>query len=166
MKFGMFNHKACFNCIRKGAYICMVGWTNFGVTQSNFLLTWCDSYVHTILYILELFNGTHFEIMNLNRYIMKLIEWKVHKIVGAMNFWIWKSRYVTLSIMKWMHFGLVLWWTLKYFRDLVFVFKCNNEIRLEGFYSYLMKFMSYELLFGEKQTHVFSKAHYILKKTK
>jgi hypothetical protein len=35
--------------------------------------------------------------------------------------------------------------------------------RLKGFDSYLMKFMSYEFLFGEKQTH-FSKVHYILKK--
>jgi hypothetical protein len=55
--------------------------------------------------------------------------------------------------MKWMDFGLVLWWTLKYFKDLVLIFKCNNEIRLKGFYSYLMKFMSHELLFGAKQTH-------------
>jgi len=29
-----------------------------------------------------------------------------------------------------------------------------------------MKFMSYGLLFGEKQTHFFSKVHYILKKIK
>ncbi len=30
----------------------MVGWTNFGVTQSTFLLPKCDSYDHILLYIL------------------------------------------------------------------------------------------------------------------
>jgi hypothetical protein len=54
----------------------MVGWTNFGVTQSIFLLPRCDSYDHIFLYILELFNGTHFEVMDFNMYIMKLINMK------------------------------------------------------------------------------------------
>ncbi len=53
---------------------------------------------------------------------------------------------------------------LKIFRDLVLVFKCNNEIRLKGFYSYLMKFMSYELLFDEKQTLFFFKSPLQLEK--
>jgi hypothetical protein len=33
-----------------------------------------------------------------------------------------------------MDFGLVLRWTLKLFRDLVLVFKCNNEIKIERFW--------------------------------
>jgi hypothetical protein len=65
--------------------------------------------------------------------------------------------------MKWMDFGLVLRWTLKLFRGFFLIFKYNNEIKIEGLDSYLMEFMSYGLLFGEKQTH-FSKVHYILKK--
>jgi len=48
-----------------------------------------------------------------------------------MDFWNWKSRYVTLITIKWMNVGLVLWWTSKTFRELVFIFKCNNEIKLE-----------------------------------
>jgi hypothetical protein len=48
-----------------------------------------------------------------------------------MDFWNWKSRYVTLVTIKWMNVGLVLWWTSKTFRELVFIFKCNNEIKLE-----------------------------------
>ncbi len=54
----------------------MVGWTNFGITQSTFLLPKCDSYDHILLYILYLFNGTHYEVMNFNMYIMKLISMK------------------------------------------------------------------------------------------
>ncbi len=54
----------------------MVGWTNFGITQSTFLLLKCDYYDQFFLYILELINGTHFEIMDLNMYIMKLIGMK------------------------------------------------------------------------------------------
>jgi hypothetical protein len=80
-----------------------------------------------------------------------------------MDFWSWKLGYVTLSTMKWMDFGLVLWWSLKLFRCLFLILKCNNEIKIEGFDSYLMKFLSYGLLFGEKQTN-FSKVHYILEK--
>ncbi len=57
--------------------------------------------------------------------------WKIYKIIGAMDFWNWKSRYVTLATIKWMDFGLVLWWTSKTFRELVFIFKCTNEIKLE-----------------------------------
>jgi hypothetical protein len=84
---------------------CMVGWTNFGVTQSTFLLPRCDSYDHILLYILELFNGTHSKVMDFNMYIMKLIGMKIHKIVGSMDFWSRKSRYVTLLTMKWMDFS-------------------------------------------------------------
>jgi len=54
----------------------MVGWTNFGVTHSIFLLPRCESYDHIFLYILELFNGTHFEVIDFNMYIMKLINMK------------------------------------------------------------------------------------------
>jgi hypothetical protein len=54
----------------------MVGWTNFGITQSTLLLPRCDSYDHILLYILELINGTHFEIMGFNMYIMKSIGMK------------------------------------------------------------------------------------------
>ncbi len=92
---------------------CMVGWTNFGVTQSIFLPPKCDSNHYIILYIMELLNGTHFE------------------IIGTMNFWNWKSRCVMLTTIKWMDFGLVLWWTSKTFKELVFIFKFNNEIKLE-----------------------------------
>jgi hypothetical protein len=51
--------------------------------------------------------------------------------MGAMDFWNWKSNYVTLTTIKWMDFGLVLWWTSKKFGEMVFIFKCNNEIKLE-----------------------------------
>jgi hypothetical protein len=51
----------------------MVGWTKFGVTQSNFLPPKCDSNHYIVLYIMELLNGTRFEIINFNIYIMKLI---------------------------------------------------------------------------------------------
>jgi len=51
----------------------MVGWTNFGVTRSTFLLPINDFYDHILLHILELFNGTHFEVMDFNMYIMKFI---------------------------------------------------------------------------------------------
>jgi hypothetical protein len=63
----------------------MVGWTNFGITLSILLLPKCDSYDHILLYILELFNGTHFEVMNFNMYIMKLIGVKISKSVRAMD---------------------------------------------------------------------------------
>jgi hypothetical protein len=52
---------------------CMVGWTNFGVTQSIFLP---PKFNYIILYIMELLNGTHFEIINFNIYVMKLISMK------------------------------------------------------------------------------------------
>jgi hypothetical protein len=51
----------------------MVGWTNFGVTQSIFLP---PKFNYIILYIMELLNGTHFEIINFNIYVMKLISMK------------------------------------------------------------------------------------------
>ncbi len=52
---------------------CMVGWTNFGVMQSIFLPLKCDSNYYIVLYIMELLNGTHFEIIDFNIYVMKLI---------------------------------------------------------------------------------------------
>jgi hypothetical protein len=33
--------------------------------------------LHIILHILEVFNGTHFEVMDFNMYIMKLIGMKI-----------------------------------------------------------------------------------------
>jgi hypothetical protein len=59
------------------------------------------------------------------------LVWKIYKIIGAMDFWNWKSRYVMLATIKWMEFGLVIWWTPKTFRELVFILKCNNEIKFE-----------------------------------
>jgi hypothetical protein len=52
---------------------CIVGWTNFGIMQSIFLSSKCDSNYNIFLYIMELLNGIHFEIMYLNNYVMKLI---------------------------------------------------------------------------------------------
>jgi hypothetical protein len=51
----------------------MVGWTNFGITQSIFLPPKCGSTYYIVLYIMGLLNGTHFEIINFNIYVMKLI---------------------------------------------------------------------------------------------
>jgi hypothetical protein len=45
---------------------CMVGWTNFGVTQSIFLPSKCGYNYYIVLNIMELLNGTHFEIINFN----------------------------------------------------------------------------------------------------
>jgi hypothetical protein len=41
---------------------------------------------HVVLYILELQNGTHFEILDFNMYIMQSIGWNIYKIVEVMNF--------------------------------------------------------------------------------
>jgi hypothetical protein len=54
----------------------MVGWTNFGVMQSIFLLFKCGSNYYIFLYIMELLNGTHFEIIDFNIDVMKLIAMK------------------------------------------------------------------------------------------
>jgi hypothetical protein len=51
-----------------------------------------------------------------------------------MDVWSWKSWYVTLVARKGMDFGLVLWWTFKKFRNLVLIFKSNNEIKIERFW--------------------------------
>jgi hypothetical protein len=89
------------------------------------------------------------------QYVHNEIDWhKIHKIVGTMDFWSWKLKYVIVTTMKWMTFGLVLWWILKLFRGLFFIFKCNNEIKIEGFDSYLMKFMSYGF-YSVKSKHIF-----------
>jgi hypothetical protein len=61
----------------------MVGWTNFGVTQSIFLPPKCGFNYYIILYIMELLNGTHFEIIKFNIYVMRLI--------GMQNIWNYKS---------------------------------------------------------------------------
>jgi hypothetical protein len=61
----------------------MVGWTNFGVTQSIFLPPKCGSNYYIVLYIMELLNGTHFEIIKFNIYVMRLI--------GMQNIWNYKS---------------------------------------------------------------------------
>ncbi len=55
---------------------CMVGWTIFGITQSIFLQPKCGSNYYIVLYIMELLNGTHFEIIDFNIYVMKLIGMK------------------------------------------------------------------------------------------
>jgi hypothetical protein len=52
---------------------CMVRWTNLGVMQSIFLPPKCDSSYYIVLYIMELLNGTHFENLDFNIYVMKLI---------------------------------------------------------------------------------------------
>jgi hypothetical protein len=51
----------------------MVGWTNFGVMQSIFLPLKCGSNYYIVMYIMDLLNGIHFEIINFNIYVMKLI---------------------------------------------------------------------------------------------
>jgi hypothetical protein len=52
---------------------CIAGWTNFGITTSISLLPKRGSNYYIVLYIMELLNGTHFEIIKLNIYVMKLI---------------------------------------------------------------------------------------------
>jgi len=47
---------------------CMVQWTNFGVTQFTFLPPKCGFNYHILK------NGTHFEIIDFNMYIMRLIN--------------------------------------------------------------------------------------------
>jgi hypothetical protein len=55
---------------------CMVGWTNFGITQSTFIQPKSNSYDHILLYILELSNESHFECIRFKMYIMQLIGMK------------------------------------------------------------------------------------------
>ncbi len=52
----------------------MVQWTTFGVMKFIFLPPKCDSNYHFVLYIMEFLNGTHFEIIDFNMYVMKLID--------------------------------------------------------------------------------------------
>jgi hypothetical protein len=52
---------------------CMIGGINFGVTKSAFLALKCDSNYHIIFVHYEIVNGTHFEIINVNMYLMELI---------------------------------------------------------------------------------------------
>ncbi len=75
-----------------------------------------------------------------------------------MDFWNWKSRYVKLTTIKWMDFGSVLEWTSKTFRELVFILNVITQSSLKWFDSYLMNFMIYGFLFGEKQTHFSQKS--------
>jgi hypothetical protein len=58
-------------CLYMGG--CMVKWINFGIMQSIFLQPKCGSNYYIVLYIMELLNGTHFEIINFNIYLLKLI---------------------------------------------------------------------------------------------
>jgi len=51
----------------------MVGWTNFGLTQSIFLPPKCGSNYYIVLYIMELLNGTHFEYRL--QYLCNEIDW-------------------------------------------------------------------------------------------
>jgi hypothetical protein len=53
---------------------CMVRWTNFEVMQSIFLPLKCGSNCYIVLYIMEFKNGTCFEIIEFNIYVMKLIS--------------------------------------------------------------------------------------------
>jgi len=39
-----------------------------------------------------------------------------------------------LATIKWIDFGLVLWWISKLLKELILVFKCNNEIKIEMFW--------------------------------
>jgi hypothetical protein len=64
---------------------CMVGWTNLGVMQSIFLPSKCDFSYYIVLYNMELLNGTHFEIIDYNIYVMKSVC-KIYKIIEAMDF--------------------------------------------------------------------------------
>jgi hypothetical protein len=83
-----------------------------------------------------------------------------------MDFWSWKLVYVTLVTMKWMDFGLVLWWTLKKFRGLVLILKCNNEIKIERFWFISNEMYELWTFIWWKTNTFFSKVHYILKEIK
>jgi hypothetical protein len=50
-----------------------------------------------------------------------------------MDFWNWKSRYVTLATIKRMDFGLVLWWTSKTFKELVLFLNVIMKSSLKWF---------------------------------
>jgi hypothetical protein len=51
----------------------MVRWTNFAIMWSIFLPAKCGSNYYIVLYIMELLNGTHLEIIGFNIYVIKLI---------------------------------------------------------------------------------------------
>jgi hypothetical protein len=70
----MYGTKVLYHFVIMGG--CMVGWTIFGITQSIFLQPKCGSNYYIVLYIMELLNGTHFEIIDFNIYVMKLIGMK------------------------------------------------------------------------------------------
>ncbi len=89
---------------------------------------------------------------------------RIYKIIGAMDFWNWKSRYVKLTTIKWMDFGSVLWWTSKTFGELVFILIIIMQSSLKWFDSYLMNLWSMDF-YLVKNKHIFSKVHFILKKT-
>jgi len=101
------------------------------------------------------------------QYVHNEIDWlKIYKIIGAMDFWSWKLRYVTIATMKWMDFGGVLWWTLKLIMDLILVLKCNNEIKIERFWFISNEVYDLWTFVWWKTNTFFSKVRYILKKIK
>jgi hypothetical protein len=61
-----------------------------------------------------------------------------------------------------MEFGLVLWWTSKTFRELVFIYIYNNEIKLEIISNKIYDMWTF---IWWKVDTFFSKVHFILKKT-
>jgi hypothetical protein len=113
---------------------------------------------------MELLNRTHFETIDFNIYVMKLICMQNYTIIRAMDFWNWKSRYVTLATIKWMDFGLVLWWTSKIFKELIFIFKCNNKIKLEMVWYISNEFYDLWTLIWWKTSTFFQKSISSLKK--
>jgi hypothetical protein len=82
-----------------------------------------------------------------------------------MDFWNWESRYVMLIIINWMDFNLVLWWTSKTFRELVFIFKCNNEIKLEMVWFISNEFYALQTFIWWKKAHFFKSPFHLEKKT-
>jgi hypothetical protein len=52
---------------------CIVQWTNFGKTQFTFLPPKCGSNYHVFVHY-GILNGTHFEIINFNMFVVKLID--------------------------------------------------------------------------------------------
>jgi len=142
----------------------MVGWTYFGTMQSIFLPLKCGFNCYIILYIMELLNGTCFEIIDFNIYVMKLISMQIYKIIEGMDFWNYKSTYVALATIKWMDFGLILWWTSKKFRELVFTFTCNNEIKFEMFWFMYNEFFDKWIFIWWKHTHILKSPFHLEKK--
>jgi hypothetical protein len=102
------------------------------------------------------------------QYAHNEIDWheRYIKLEELWTFWNWKSWYVTLTTMKWMDFGLVLWWILKKFKNLILILKCNNEIKIERFWFIFNEAYELSTFIWWKTNTFFSKVHYIWKKIK